>query len=178
MAEEQVFLKCVQEGSKLRVKIISNGYFQNANCQFPRALREEGRFFSVPPSSVRLCNTGATYFYRINKPITILDSEPSINTNAHREPTLPVSQPSTSKDSKKRKQPEAVNPTRLPAKVYENDSPDCVICLDKPKEVILSPCGHFCLCNSCCSKLGDNRQRKCPMCRQVIACVVTPDMMR
>ena len=30
-----VTLICVKEGSKLRVKILSEGYIQHANCQFP-----------------------------------------------------------------------------------------------------------------------------------------------
>lgn len=166
MSEELVFLKCIKQGSKLRIKVISNGYYHDANCQFPRALREEGRYYSVPKSNVRLSNTGATYFYRISKDITILDEEPTIDTNLHVEPQL---------STRKRKEPEAIS--RLPAKIFENDDPDCVICLDRKKEIILSPCGHFCLCNTCCSKL-DTRTRKCPMCRQIITSLVTPEMMR
>ena len=166
MSEELVFLKCIKQGSKLRIKVISNGYYQNANCQFPRALRQEGRYYSVPKSNVRLSNTGATYFYRItlSKDITVLDEEPTINPNI-------VLTPEPQLSTRKRKEPES----RLPAKIFENDDPDCVICLDQKKEVILSPCGHFCLCNACCSKL-DTRMRKCPLCRQLITCLVSPEL--
>lgn len=38
----ECILKCVKEGSKLRIKIISDGYLNSANCQFPRALRVMG----------------------------------------------------------------------------------------------------------------------------------------
>ena len=38
---EQIQLKCVREGKKLRIKIISPGYIQSANCRFPRDIREE-----------------------------------------------------------------------------------------------------------------------------------------
>jgi hypothetical protein len=41
----EVFLKCVKEGSKLRIKIISSGFFNEANCQFPKNIRVEGRKF-------------------------------------------------------------------------------------------------------------------------------------
>ncbi len=74
----QVYLKCISDGSRLRVRIISPGYIQDANCQFPRALRQEGRYFSVPSSSVQLTSSrGGTYFYRIKHPITLLDEAPT-----------------------------------------------------------------------------------------------------
>jgi hypothetical protein len=169
---DDVYLQCVQEGAKLRVRIISHGYFQNANCQFPRALREANRYFSVPASSVRLAQTNrGTYFYRVKQPITVLRDEPTIQSpQTSRRISTDVTVP------KKRKAPE---PSRLPEKVYENEDPDCVICLDMPKEIILSPCGHFCLCKTCSSKLSDvSHQRKCPMCRQVVVSLVTPEMMQ
>ena len=50
MSDQQVYLECVREKSKLRVRIISPGYYSDANCQFPRAIRVEGRKYSVPPS--------------------------------------------------------------------------------------------------------------------------------
>ena len=40
----------------------------------------------------------------------------------------------------------------------------CVICLDKPRGMILIPCGHVCVCSDCVNKLGD----KCPICRKNI----------
>ncbi|XP_057380032.1 mitochondrial E3 ubiquitin protein ligase 1-like [Daphnia carinata] len=46
----------------------------------------------------------------------------------------------------------------------------CVICLVRNREVIVLPCGHFCLCADC--MVGIRRenilQRNCPMCRQRI----------
>ena len=57
---------------------------------------------------------------------------------------------------------------------------ECIICFN-PVENILWPCGHFCLCNSCASRLVQhiegtrvqimvNRNRvkplKCPICRE------------
>jgi len=66
-AEEEVRLKCVKEGSKLRIKIISNGYSQKANCQFPRDIRVAGREYLVPKSGVTLAETKGKFFYRVNK---------------------------------------------------------------------------------------------------------------
>ena len=48
--------------------------------------------------------------------------------------------------------PEAWNPTV-----------ECVVCMNHPKEVVLIPCAHRCMCASCA-----NRVDRCPICRQVI----------
>jgi hypothetical protein len=63
-----VYLKCVKENRKLRVKIITPGYNNNANCQFPRAIRVEGRKFKVPSSAITVAGSeGRGFFYRVNK---------------------------------------------------------------------------------------------------------------
>jgi protein neuralized len=38
----------------------------------------------------------------------------------------------------------------------------CVVCLHAPLEIMLQPCGHFCLCAACAVQL---RRPQCPMCR-------------
>jgi len=38
---------------------------------------------------------------------------------------------------------------------------DCVICLDQPKEIMLIPCNHMCVCSKCSQKVTI-----CPICRQ------------
>ncbi|XP_022127953.2 mitochondrial E3 ubiquitin protein ligase 1 [Pieris rapae] len=40
----------------------------------------------------------------------------------------------------------------------------CVVCSDNPKEIILLPCGHVCLCEDCSENIRDN----CPICRERI----------
>ena len=63
-----VNLVCVKEGGRLRVKIISPGYNNNANCQFPRAIRAEGKKFKVPESAITVAgNAGRGFFYRVAK---------------------------------------------------------------------------------------------------------------
>jgi hypothetical protein len=191
---DHVFLQCVAEGSRLRVRIISPGYFNDANCQFPRSIREEGRYFSVPASSVRLAYSRNSYFYRVSQPIHILDGPPSeeslsLSTVWRRVNDIP-SQPNLTPDtiteppssrtrsSRKRKQPEPPTPAiKLPTKVFTDENePDCLICLDEHKEVVFVPCGHYCLCQNCIAKLTaiHGAQRKCPVCRTVIQSTVKP----
>ncbi len=63
-----VNLKCIKEGSRLRVKITTPGYNNNANCQFPRAIRAEGKTFKVPAANVTVAgNEGRGFFYRVTK---------------------------------------------------------------------------------------------------------------
>ena len=46
------------------------------------------------------------------------------------------------------------------------DSLECIICSVNPKEVILKPCGHVCICCACAEKLCLPSGRvKCPVCR-------------
>lgn len=49
-----VTLKCLKEKNKLRVRIISPGYYNNANCQFPRNIRLEGRIYQSRVSGIKL----------------------------------------------------------------------------------------------------------------------------
>jgi len=39
----------------------------------------------------------------------------------------------------------------------------CVICLDPPPQICIDPCGHFCMCQGCASKV-----EQCPLCRRQI----------
>ena len=43
----------------------------------------------------------------------------------------------------------------------------CVICTEKPTQVIIVPCGHKCLCLGCYEKEKENF-KKCPICKQEI----------
>lgn len=52
--DQGVKVRCVREGGKLRVKVISDGYDHDKNVQFPRHIREEGVTYvvdEVDPSS-------------------------------------------------------------------------------------------------------------------------------
>ncbi|MEW6733582.1 MAG: VWA domain-containing protein [Acidobacteriota bacterium] len=58
-ADQGVLLKCFREGGKLRVRVISEGYNQDFNVQFPRAIRQEGVTYLA--EEVQLSADGAFY---------------------------------------------------------------------------------------------------------------------
>jgi hypothetical protein len=45
----------------------------------------------------------------------------------------------------------------------------CVLCLDAPKDHIITPCGHQCVCGVCAEKLKRVKRPTCPICREPIA---------
>ena len=51
-----------------------------------------------------------------------------------------------------------------------NTNPDntCVICLDNPRETVITPCGHVCVCLQCSFMMDET----CPMCRTSIDGVI------
>lgn len=42
----------------------------------------------------------------------------------------------------------------------------CVVCLSNERNVLIKPCNHVCVCNSCLDIL---KEKKCPMCRTDIS---------
>lgn len=71
----------MKEKSKLRVRIITDGYFKNANCQFPRDLRQEGLIYKVHRRNVTLITTRGKYFYSVKKNHIELHKPAEIPTN-------------------------------------------------------------------------------------------------
>lgn len=134
-----VYLQCNRQGSKLRVNITTPGYNNQANCQFPRAIRVEGRRYRVPSSSIKVASGRAgKFFYRISKnSIEILDNT-DIETRDEIKP-------------------------QIPDRIFKSD--ECLICMDSECEVIFADCGHMCVCEGCSVKLSGN---KCIMCRNTI----------
>jgi hypothetical protein len=133
-----VDLICVKDRRKLRVRILTNGYLTNANCQFPRDLRVEGRRFRVPASEIKLITTRGKFFYSIKHGIEIVDADTPIQHHSLQH--------------------------HYSLKIYEDTSNDeCVVCLCNPKQMVFNPCGHYYVCGECAMKLT-----KCPMCRIAI----------
>ena len=119
-----VYLKCVKEGGKLRVKVTTDGYFKDANTQFPKDIRQEGRRYKVRMSDIALIQTRGKYFYSVTRKshIVIVDE------------TVPV-------DLSK-------------VKVHtDEDLNECVICMDAEKDIVFMPCGHLYTCETCSSKV-------------------------
>jgi hypothetical protein len=56
-----VVVECINEGGKLRVRVVTAGYRKNWFCQFPRDVREEGARYVV--DEVRKATSGK--FYRV-----------------------------------------------------------------------------------------------------------------
>lgn len=48
-----------------------------------------------------------------------------------------------------------------------SESQKCVVCLDRPRNVVLLPCSHLALCNECCARMSDSTD--CPVCRAAVA---------
>jgi Zinc finger, C3HC4 type (RING finger) len=47
----------------------------------------------------------------------------------------------------------------------ETTQPECVVCLSGPKDTIVLPCRHLCVCKECALRVR-RQTRKCPICRQ------------
>ena len=54
----------------------------------------------------------------------------------------------------------------------QNDDVLCVICLDAPKQTLLLPCKHLCVCDSCAEE-SCQPGTKCPLCRNTVASIVS-----
>ncbi len=63
----EVRFRCVQEGRKLRVRIVTPGYNLEANCQFPRDIRAPGKEFVAPASAVKFPERRGKFFYSVDK---------------------------------------------------------------------------------------------------------------
>jgi hypothetical protein len=57
-------------------------------------------------------------------------------------------------------------PPAAPAPQAEEEL--CVMCFDAPKDHIIIPCGHQCVCGACAEKLKRVRNPACPICREPI----------
>jgi hypothetical protein len=139
--------RCVQEGRRLRVKIITQGYNHEANCQFPRAIRKDGGVYEAPCSAVKFAKgPRGKFFYRVNaNSVKVIEESQNVTVG----------------------------------KIYEDEeNTDCVICFVNPHELVYVPCGHFCTCNSCHSKMCSMNKRRCPMCRAEITNAVNRDQIQ
>uniref|UniRef100_A0A6C0H5F9 RING-type domain-containing protein n=1 Tax=viral metagenome TaxID=1070528 RepID=A0A6C0H5F9_9ZZZZ len=130
VSEEKVILKCVKENKRLRIKFYSfidkygkkhyNVYNKEYNCQFPREIRIENRYYAVPSNAIMLIEyNGKRPFYKIDETnIVILGDifQRIIDENKN-------------------------------MVVYQE--PECVICLSNMCQITYLPCGHKCVCNNC-----------------------------
>jgi hypothetical protein len=50
----------------------------------------------------------------------------------------------------------------------DEEETQCVVCFDAPKDHIIVPCGHQCVCGACAEQLTRTRTPTCPVCREPI----------
>lgn len=124
--DDEVIFKCVSENRRLRVRIISNGYNSEANCQFPRAIRREGAYYKAPRTAVNFSRgPRGKFFYRVTASLVRQLSE------------------APTEEEKEIK----IN------NIYDSGEEDCCICMVEVKSVVFSPCGHYTSCYECATKL-------------------------
>lgn len=122
--DARVELTCVKQGSKLRIRILTPGYFRDANCQFPKDLRVEGRHYRVRPGDITLITSKGKWYYSVKN-----------------------------RDRIEMFDPTAVDISRLKV-YEDTETADCAICMAEPKDSVNYPCGHFYLCGSCAGRVG------------------------
>ena len=50
----------------------------------------------------------------------------------------------------------------------EEETQECVVCLTNPKQTVIVPCDHMCLCNECANIMRSHYDSRCPMCRTAV----------
>lgn len=58
-----------------------------------------------------------------------------------------------------------------PGEDFSSGNTECVICLSDAKTVIVFPCRHLCMCNSC-AEILPAQGNKCPICRQLASLLI------
>jgi hypothetical protein len=59
----------------------------------------------------------------------------------------------------------SVVPPAAPAPHSDAEEMQCVVCFDAPKDHLIVPCGHQCVCAGCAEQLTNTRTPTCPVCR-------------
>lgn len=63
---DEILLKCIKEKSKLRIRILLQGYFNDSNCQYPIELKKEACMYIVKYCNIKLsAGNAGKYFYRV-----------------------------------------------------------------------------------------------------------------
>ena len=59
--------------------------------------------------------------------------------------------------------------TSQPRDDTEADAHLCVVCIEEPRDYVLVPCGHRCVCANCARKHFDGWDgAACPICRRTV----------
>jgi hypothetical protein len=58
-----------------------------------------------------------------------------------------------------------VGSSAVPAAHQDTEETMCVVCFDAPKDHLVLPCKHLCVCAGCAEQLTNTRTPTCPVCR-------------
>jgi hypothetical protein len=145
---DYVLLKCVKQGSKLRVQMMSSQPFvMGANCQFPRAIREEGTYYVVRAAGVKF---KGTHYAAMTAGIIALQTKDEAEVRRFLE-GLPVA--------------EVAKVAVIFGDADENK--ECAICMTAEKDSVFAPCGHYVCCAGCAAQC-----QGCPICRAAVTEIV------
>lgn len=141
--KDEVRFVCLKVGSRLRIRITSLTYNQEANCQFPRAIRQEGRHYTAPALDVTMSSgSNGKFFYRVKKAnIKIIEEVVKVD------------------------------------KIFEAGNQECVVCMEADYDVVIAPCGHYCMCSVCALTIQKSTGI-CPICRGEIKVIVPRDKIQ
>lgn len=64
------------------------------------------------------------------------------------------------------------SPSTSDNKGGNSGSGDCAVCLEKPIQAAIVPCGHACACLECAKAIQDGASKACPICRGPIVSVL------
>lgn len=144
MSTTYVLLQCVNEGNKLRVKMMSSfPYIKGKNCQFPRSIRVEGMYYVVKSEHIKLQSSS---FYSMRKEDNIVVS------------TMNFSEIQSFFAEEKIDS----------YKIYgDDDDNECIVCLSDLKTEVFIPCGHYVCCKTCSIQC-----KTCPMCRSKVGSII------
>ena len=62
----------------------------------------------------------------------------------------------------------SIVPPAAPTPHLDAEETQCVVCFDAPKDHIIVPCYHLCVCEACANLLTQMEQPSCPICRTAI----------
>lgn len=59
----------------------------------------------------------------------------------------------------------------------EGEGKECLICLSEPRNTLIMPCGHLCVCSTCGNEL-QTKKYDCPICRGAIGSLIPFDIKK
>jgi hypothetical protein len=61
--------------------------------------------------------------------------------------------------------------------IEDGEGKECLICLTEPRNTLIMPCGHLCVCSDCGNTIH-TKKYTCPVCRGNIGSLIPFDMAK